>query len=113
MAIFYDSITCGFYSSDFHEVIPLTAVEISEEEYNLLLDGQSAGLIISLDKDGRPALIEPEVNPYAELKRQIHVLETQQTPRRLREAALGDEDSLAFLSDLDMQIAALRAQLGG
>lgn len=49
----------------------------------------------------------------ASIKSQIAALEAQQTPRRLREAALGNSESLDFLSNLETQIAALRAQLGG
>lgn len=40
---------------------------------------------------------------------QINALESQQTPRRIREAALGDDNG--WLENLDTQIAALRSQL--
>ena len=39
---------------------------------------------------------------------QITTLESQVTPRRLREAALGD---ITFIQDIENQIAALRVQL--
>lgn len=46
-----------------------------------------------------------------EIKSQIVELEAQQTPRRLREAALGDVASISFLQDLEDQISVLRGQL--
>ena len=52
----------------------------------------------------------------AETKRQIAALEAQQTPRRLRDAALGQEEMVEgkpFMQWLDEQIAALRSQLKG
>jgi len=55
----------------------------------------------------RPA---PAVIPQAELVReQIVLLELQQTPRRMREAALGTDGG--WLASLDAQIQALRKQL--
>lgn len=42
---------------------------------------------------------------------QISYLERQQTPRRLREAALGVQDSIDFLQSLENQISDLRDQL--
>lgn len=46
----------------------------------------------------------------AALRAQIVSLEAQQTPRRIREAALGIDNG--WLADLEAQIDALRAQLG-
>lgn len=45
-------------------------------------------------------------------KAQITALEEQVTARRLREAALGDAAALAFIQDVDNQIAALRPLVG-
>lgn len=42
---------------------------------------------------------------------QIKALEEQITPRRLREALLGDERSKTFINDINDQIATLRATL--
>ena len=46
------------------------------------------------------------------LKEEIASLESQQTPRRLREAALSEEGK-AWLQNLENQIAAKRAELAG
>lgn len=42
----------------------------------------------------------------------IAELESKQTPRRLREAALGDADSVSFLQDIDDKISLLRKSIG-
>jgi len=42
---------------------------------------------------------------------QITSLESKQTPRKLREAALGDVEAIKFLQDLENEIAELRKQL--
>ena len=55
----------------------------------------------------------PDPNSGPEIIKQIYLLESQQTPRRLREAVLGDQDSIDFIADLESQIAVLRSQLGG
>lgn len=42
--------------------------------------------------------------------REIYSLESQITPRRLREATLGDADSIAFIQDIEDQIIELRGR---
>lgn len=56
---FYDKETNGFYIDGFHE-IPRGAIEITDETYRILLDGQAQGKQIIADKTGRPVLIEPQ-----------------------------------------------------
>lgn len=57
-------------------------------------------------QDGEWTFVEPARNIRAE----IAELEAQQTPRRIREAAL-TESGRDWLQSLETQIAALRAQL--
>lgn len=45
--------------------------------------------------------------------KQISALEAQQTPRRIREAATWNRDSINFLKEIDRQISTLRNQLKG
>ena len=60
--MFYSASTNGFYSIEIHgENIPEDAVEIAQETYEKLLDGQSKGRIISSYKNGNPKLIDPVV----------------------------------------------------
>lgn len=42
---------------------------------------------------------------------QIEALEAQQTPRRIREAAIGIQESIDFLQDIEDQIEVLRGEL--
>ena len=56
----YSKSTSGFYSREIHgENIPTDAVEITTEQHDALLEGQSQGKIISADDNGYPILIDP------------------------------------------------------
>jgi len=56
----YAKSTNGFYDEAIHGgSIPADAVEITVEEHQALLEGQSQGKIISADKNGKPVLKDP------------------------------------------------------
>lgn len=63
--IFYSAKTNGFYPYSLHDDYssagswPEDSVEISERWYSYLLDGQSAGKVISANEYGSPVLSEP------------------------------------------------------
>jgi len=58
--MFYAKSTNGFYDAAIHgDNIPADAVEITVEEHQALLEGQSQGKIISADKNGKPVLKDP------------------------------------------------------
>ncbi len=54
--------------------------------------------------------VPPIVDPDDLIKQAIVALESQQTPRRIREATLGIDNG--WLAGIEAQIEALRAQLG-
>jgi hypothetical protein len=56
--MFYSYQTNGFYDPAFSSKIPNDAVEISQEYYRELLEGQSNGSCIDLDGNGYPILVE-------------------------------------------------------
>ena len=56
MTIYYANSTNGFYNTDINSVIPTDAVEITEENYQELLNGQSAGQVITANAQGYPIL---------------------------------------------------------
>ncbi|HDR1911980.1 hypothetical protein ACFGXV_00775 [Pasteurella multocida] len=62
MTIFYKD---GFYIEE--QEIPSGAVEINEERYIELLNGQSAGKLIVSDKSGNPILIDSAPSEFHEL----------------------------------------------
>lgn len=70
MAIFYAKSTGGFYDDSIHveNQIPSDAVEITVEEWQSLLDGQSSGQIISADANGKPVLTLPPEPLLADVK---------------------------------------------
>jgi hypothetical protein len=54
---YYQLSTNGFYDDTIHTAIPSDAVEITDNEYDLLLLGRLSGGNIELDAIGRPVLI--------------------------------------------------------
>lgn len=58
MTLYFSKSTKGFYNSDIHTTLPTDAVEITVDEYQILLDGQSQGLQISFPSSGKPSLVE-------------------------------------------------------
>lgn len=62
--MFYSASTGGFYSAEIHgESIPADALEISQETYHTLMNGQCAGLLIQPTPTGAPELVQPTVPP--------------------------------------------------
>lgn len=56
--MFYSASTNGFYDEDFPAEKPSDVIEISQEQYNSLLDGQSKGKQIKGDENGSPVLAD-------------------------------------------------------
>ncbi|HFK5635018.1 TPA: tail fiber assembly protein [Enterobacter kobei] len=65
MNYYFSKAELGFYCSEVNEFIPADAVEISEELYFSLLEGQSTGKVIAANKAGKPVLTDPP-EPTAE-----------------------------------------------
>lgn len=109
--MFYAKSTGGFYSTEIHsDKIPEDAVEITEEEYAELLDGQSSGKIISAGNSGKPFLSDPPGPTQSDLAlTQIRDLESKITNRRLREAVLGIDEG--WLAETNERILKLRLEL--
>ena len=55
--MFYSQSVHGFFSPQIHREIPDDAVEITNEEWQALLDGQSNGHEIVPDENGYPVLV--------------------------------------------------------
>lgn len=61
----------GFLDSSIN-VIPKTAVEITDDKHKELLNGQSTGKIISADAEGYPILIDPPAPTAEQLQKQAN-----------------------------------------
>ncbi|QOV70438.1 tail fiber assembly protein [Citrobacter sp. BDA59-3] len=75
MAYFYSAKTNGFYPDDLKSDYeksetgwPTDAIEVSDDLYNEMFAGQTAGKVISPGTDGLPILTEPVID--YELKKQ-------------------------------------------
>lgn len=82
---YYSNETNGFYDSEINgDDIPQDAVEINDEKWIELLNGQSDGKIISADDNGYPVLIAPPPLTHeqhvaiAESQKQILIAEASQ-----------------------------------
>lgn len=72
MSKFYSKSSGGFYSSEIHgNDIPSDAIEISNEYYFELLEGQSAGKKIVADENGAPVLADPPKDTPAQVWERI------------------------------------------
>ncbi|MCI1897155.1 MAG: tail fiber assembly protein [Enterobacter sp.] len=67
MNYYFSKSELGFYCDEVNKAIPTDAVEISEDVYFSLLEGQSAGKVIAADKAGNPVLVEPTEPTVEEL----------------------------------------------
>lgn len=59
--MFYSKTARGFYTPEIHgENMPSDAVEITDEQYEALFEGQANGKEIQGGEDGYPVLVDPE-----------------------------------------------------
>jgi hypothetical protein len=63
MSKFYSPSTRGFYFKDFHKSIPGDAVEITDEEWQDLLNHQLKGKEIAMGIHGRPVAADHKPTP--------------------------------------------------
>ena len=104
---FFSPSTCGFYPDG--DPAPADSISVTHEQRINMLAAQSMGKVLGVE--GGEVVAHDAPNPPADelIKRQIVALESQQTPRRIREALLGTDNG--WLAGIEAQIEALRAQL--
>ncbi|HED3078947.1 TPA: tail fiber assembly protein [Citrobacter amalonaticus] len=64
---FFTSDPLALHNTEITSTVPDTAVEISDEHYEMLIAGQENGKIISADSNGMPVLLEPPPPTQQEL----------------------------------------------
>ncbi|EFH6049909.1 tail fiber assembly protein [Escherichia coli] len=64
---YFMSDPVALYDTKITSVIPDMAVEISDEQYEMLIAGQENGEIISSDSNGMPILVEPPPPTHEEM----------------------------------------------
>ncbi|OZN24453.1 hypothetical protein CFY87_09430 [Actinobacillus seminis] len=103
MTIYYKD---GFYDDTDGGYVPKSAVEISEEKYLDLLNGQAQGKQIISNRQGEPVLINPQ--PSAAHKLNLDTL-TWEISAEIQ-AALFVENQARFISKIDEHAAAIYSQ---
>lgn len=97
MTKYYSKSTGGFYDKDIHgDNIPSDAVEISDEDWESLLDGQSSGKVIGADANGKPELQDPPA-----LTQQQQIDAASETKSNLMQSATNAIAPLQDAVDLD------------
>lgn len=61
--MFYALSTRGFYDPEINTSIPDDAVEITDDQWLALLEGQAHGKVIAVDANGQPVLQDPPPPP--------------------------------------------------
>lgn len=84
MKIFFSPSLISFYPEDIeYDSLPGDLVEITEEEWRSLIEGQSDGKVISSDEKGKPILTErPELT-----RDELQVLASGEKAQRLNVAS--------------------------
>ena len=84
--MFYSNSTGGFYHPEIHAGnMPSDVIELTNEEYNALLDGQSAGKLIKCEPGKKPFLQEPVLYVPTQAE---NLARAQEKLRSLREPML-------------------------
>lgn len=97
MNYYFSESELGFYCDEVNESIPTDAVEISEDVYLSLLEGQSKGKFISADSAGTPVLTDPPEPTQVEL-----VAQAEDKRTALMEEANASITPLQDGADLDI-----------
>lgn len=97
MNYYFSKSELGFYCDEVNEAIPTDAVEINEDVYLSLLEGQSKGKFISADSAGTPILTDPPEPTQVEL-----VAQAEDKRTALMEEANASITPLQDASDLDI-----------
>lgn len=114
----YSKQTGGFYLKEVHDVIPADAVEICDELYHDLMNGQAEGKHIVVADNGLPMLVDT-VEPSLEVKKaqrknvllkQLQDIDSRKV-RAISDFILsGDKTRLA---DLEAAAVKIRTELTG
>ncbi|MBO3274125.1 tail fiber assembly protein [Pseudomonas schmalbachii] len=90
--MYYSAKERGFFDPAIHDPLPVDAIEVSDEEWQALLIGNSTGKQITPDANGYPVLTDPppptpeQVKVMAEAKRQQLLVEASMHVAPLQDA---------------------------
>ena len=103
MATYFNPDDMAFYSDELYSNIPSQAVGLSDEQYIVLLNGQSQGKQIIADKTGYPVLIDPQPSAAHELN--LDTLQWEISPSK--KAALLSDTQNQLIANIDAHAAAI------
>ena len=112
MTIFFSKTTNGFYHDNEHSVIPPDAVEVSQSDYDLLLEAPLQGKEIQPNSEGYPisvSVTESAERIWAKYQAQVQILLNKSDIVALRCVKAGiifPTDWLTYVADLRVIISA-------
>ncbi len=108
--LYYSATSKGFFSDAVHDVLPNDAVEITQAEHKELLDGQSVGLAIVPDANGKPVLqVIDTAIPFEVLKASLKTsIDTAAETERLKYITAGTGQAMTYQQKVD-EARALKA----
>ncbi|PHM72684.1 tail fiber assembly protein [Xenorhabdus sp. KJ12.1] len=99
---YYSPEANGFYQRDVHTDMPSDVVEITDDEYLILMGAASTGREIKAGKHGRPVIVEPVLDHIAIAEAQKQALliainqKTQAWQTQLMLGMITEEDKLTL-----------------
>lgn len=110
MKIYYSAATSAFYNTSLHgDRLPKDCVEISAEEHQALMDGQSKGHVIVANGNGFPVLSDPPKPTNDELKARCK----EQAKRLLADSDWSQQADVAVVLNNKEEFDAYRAAVRG
>ncbi len=112
MKIYFNKTNIALYVDDIHKTIPSGSVEITQEQYKALLDGQSQGKQIGSDENGNPILVAPPAITQTQLIYKERVWrdgELMRSDIELNKVQDADSKAVGSVSDWRSYRKALRA----
>jgi len=98
MTKYYSKSKGGFYDKEIHgDNIPLDSVEITDEQWEYLLNGQTGNSVIGSDENGMP-----ELQPLPGLTKEQQIEAANETKARFMQSAALSISPLQDAIDLEM-----------
>lgn len=108
--IYYSPSNKGFYKDGIHSNIPEDAVKITKALYKKLLKEESEGKQISFKNGKVTTIAPPSLSESEQALIDIRRLESEITPRRIREAIL-NEAGKSWLQAKEAEINEYRSKI--
>jgi len=107
---YYSQLTSGFYDSDIHTILPEDVLELTEEQYNTLFNGQSIHKTIKVVNDipqlvdrtyTQEQLLELEINKAKRYLRETDYMMTSDYDKDITEVKIKRAEARALIREYE------------